>query len=114
MFTHLRGQAYAYTEFREMLDRPDNMPWLVAVILIGVIIMITFPLQVIAKSRYYDDHMQYYRWVRAVNGEIPFKVSQLSPHRPIVLAIMNLVPRFIWRYMPLKWKIYHLFIEDQP
>lgn len=113
MFTSLRDNPYLHQEFWAIVDNDlYGPPKLLKIPFLVLMVMITFPIQVIAKSRTYEDHLQYYRWVRAVNGEIPFKPAMLSPHRPCILWVMDRCPKMLWRYMPLSWRIYHLFAED--
>ena len=76
-----------------------------------------FPLQVVAKSRIPEDHLKYYRWVRFIKGKAHPLDWDTSPVYKVTigyrtrwfLAMMDLVPTFVWRRLPVRWQTAHLF-----
>lgn len=84
-----------------------------------------FPLQVVAKSRTPEEHIKYYRWVHFINGvETAYVDWDSENDEPITrptwrvlfgyrtrwfLTAMDLVPKVIWRRLPVRWQTAHLF-----
>lgn len=79
---------------------------------IGGLLIVTFPILVAGRSRTYEEHAKFWKWVRFINGEIPLKKAIPRPDRPILLWFMNCIPSWAWRHMPLKWRTYHLFAGE--
>lgn len=79
-----------------------------------------FPIQVVAKSRTPEDHLKYYRWVRFVKegydrNYVWHEDTTLGWRTRWFHTFMDLVPKVIWRRLPVSWQSAHLFgdaLED--
>ena len=73
-----------------------------------------FPLRVAGKSRTPEDHYAYYRWLWRVaqpQNAPPVVTPPPTEAIRVVLWLLDRLPTFVWRRLPLRLRNWHLFTD---